>query len=100
MNWRIIGKKTTEGLFVFLRLRKNIFSQFWKFPTFVDKVMGMEKGLALRPNKFEKRQQLLKAVKKMLCGQVSKEEKKGFPLPKKMIALFFSLWQEALKIVS
>ena len=83
MTWRIIGKKKQRRAYLsFCASKKIFFLSFGNFPHLWTRLWVWKKGLALRPNKFKKRQ-LLKAVKKMLCGQVSKKEKKGFPLPKK-----------------
>ena len=86
-------KKTTEGLFVFLRLRKKCFFSVLEISHICGQGYGYGKKDLLWGLTNSKKRQLLKAVKKMMCGQVSKEEKKRIPPPQKndCVVFFFNL---------
>ena len=91
MTWCIIGKKKQWRAYLsFCASEKICFLSFGNFPHLWTGLWMWKKELVLGPNKFRKRQ-LLQTVKKMLCGQISKEEKKD-SLPKNNdCVVFFSL---------
>ena len=101
MTWPIVGKKTNNrGLICLFAPQKKYFFSFLEISHICGQGYGYGKKDLLWGLINSKKGNCLKLWKKCCVDRYQRKKKKGFPLPKKMIALFVSLWQEALRIVS